>query len=880
MKPKRRWLVPEVVQTSAMDCGPAALKALLDGYGVPVSYGRLREACQTDVDGTSIEVLEETARLLGLDAEQVMLPLDHLLLASPDSLPAIVVTQPNGGDTHFVLLWRRCGPFVQVMDPGVGRRWLRAERFLAEVYRHSQAVPAEDWREWAGTDDFLSGLRARIAAVAGTQEAPLIESALADASWFSLAALDAAARMTETLARNGGIRRGGEGRALLRSLYREASENPGGDAIPLSFWQVTALDDGEQLTLNGAVLIRISGLSESGPEAELPPDLAAALAAEPDNAGRIFARFLRDIGLRTPLVLIAALLAGGAVLMIEALLFRGLVDLIHDFDSTGQRLAGAFFVALLAFTLLLADYANARELLRLGRQLEIRMRLAFLRKLPLLNDRYFNSRPISDMAERAHAVRHLRTLPQWGGQVLRCGVELAMTTAGIIWLSPELAPWAILTALAAGGLPLLAQPALTERDLRARIHNVALSRFYLDALLGLSAVRVHGAERAVRAHHEALLSEHVRARLQELKLALLTEGVQALVCTGLAVWLLLRHYQTVGESGGFLLLVYWTLKLPALGQQLAVLYRQYPPLRNIALRVIEPLGARDDMRAPAEAAAPAPVHAGAAIDFRGVSANAGGHTILQEIDLTLPAGSHVAIVGASGAGKSSLAGMLLGWLAPASGEIRVDGEPLDGARLDALRRDTAWLEPAVQLWNRPLLDNLLYGSPREALAGIGKVLEIAELNEVLQALPDGLQTTLGEGGALLSGGQGQRVRMGRMLLKHDARLVILDEPFRGLERDRRAACLAKLRVVWPDATLLCITHDIDSALSFERILVMDGGRIVEDAAPSELAARAGSRFRALLEAENTALQSLWADAAWRNLWMDGGRLHGGQERTE
>src|ERR671923_1912833 len=75
----RRLLVPEVVQTSAMDCGPAALKCLLEGFGIPVSYGRLREACQTDVDGTSIDTLEEVAQQLGLEAEQVMLPVDHLL---------------------------------------------------------------------------------------------------------------------------------------------------------------------------------------------------------------------------------------------------------------------------------------------------------------------------------------------------------------------------------------------------------------------------------------------------------------------------------------------------------------------------------------------------------------------------------------------------------------------------------------------------------------------------------------------------------------------------------------------------------------------------------------------------------------------------------
>jgi ATP-binding cassette subfamily B protein len=86
-------LAPEVVQTSAMDCSPAALTCLLEGFGIPVSYGRLREACQTDVDGTSIDTLEEVAVQLGLDAEQVMVPVDHLLLPEANALPAIVVVR-------------------------------------------------------------------------------------------------------------------------------------------------------------------------------------------------------------------------------------------------------------------------------------------------------------------------------------------------------------------------------------------------------------------------------------------------------------------------------------------------------------------------------------------------------------------------------------------------------------------------------------------------------------------------------------------------------------------------------------------------------------------------------------------------------------------
>src|SRR5579864_5718450 len=110
-----------------MDCGPAALKCLLEGMGIRAHYGRLREACQTDVDGTSIDTLEEVAVQLGLDAEQIMVPVDHLLLPEARALPALVVVRLPSGVTHFVVVWRRHGAFVQVMDPGSGRRWMSRE---------------------------------------------------------------------------------------------------------------------------------------------------------------------------------------------------------------------------------------------------------------------------------------------------------------------------------------------------------------------------------------------------------------------------------------------------------------------------------------------------------------------------------------------------------------------------------------------------------------------------------------------------------------------------------------------------------------------------------------------------------------------------------
>jgi ATP-binding cassette subfamily B protein len=306
----------------------------------------------------------------------------------------------------------------------------------------------------------------------------------------------------------------------------------------------------------------------------------------------------------------------------------------------------------------------------------------------------------------------------------------------------------------------------------------------------------------------------------------------------------------------------------------------------VTLRLLEPLGAREesDIQEVGETVARPPTDLqearlpGVAIHLQGVSVRAAGHTILEEIDLTIEAGSHVAIVGHSGAGKSSLVGLLLGWHRPANGCILVDGEPLYGARLERLRRETAWVDPAVQLWNRSLLENLLYGAPTDSPLDVGRVIEQAHLRSVLEKLPDGLQTPLGEGGGLVSGGEGQRVRLGRAMLRAEARLVIFDEPFRGLDRIQRRQLMARARSVWQHATLLCITHDVSETQAFARVLVVDGGQIVEDGAPSDLATRPGSHYRALLATEASVRQELWSSSAWRRFELQGGLLHENGQR--
>lgn len=265
-------------------------------------------------------------------------------------------------------------------------------------------------------------------------------------------------------------------------------------------------------------------------------------------------------------------------------------------------------------------------------------------------------------------------------------------------------------------------------------------------------------------------------------------------------------------------------------------------------------------------------NAGVAIVMRAVNVVAAGQTILEDINLTIEPGAHVAIVGSSGAGKSSLFGLLLGWHRAAQGHLLVDGCALEARQLEELRRHTAWVDPSIQLWNRSLLQNLRYGTNGDAVTSIGNVIDSADLNRTLQQLPDGLQAALGEGGSLLSGGEGQRVRLGRAMMKTRIRLVLLDESFRGLDRESRNALLAHARKAWPGATLLCITHDVGATRSFERVLVVEAGRIVEDGAPAELLRQAGSRYNELLQAEESVRSGLWSGAAWRRMQIKRGQL--------
>jgi ATP-binding cassette subfamily B protein len=881
------------------------LASLFQGFGVNASYGRLREACQTGVDGTSINALEDVANLLGLEVEQSLVPVDHLLLPGAAALPAIVVVRRADGATHFVVVWSCLGPLVQIMDPEMGRRWVGRQALLNQVYAHGAVLPAEVCRDLALSEEFLRPLAERLAALGlPGGGARYLERAAAAGDWRTVATLDACTRAARSMQRTGVPRGGRAVAAVLDHMLEQCADAAPGasELVPAAYWTMLpagdASQDEEQVIFRGAVIVRVlgrradEGAAAAAGDLALQPELAAALQEPPPRPVQTFLRLLRDDGALAPAAILIGLtlLAVGAG--VEALLFRGLFEVGQHLGLTSQRLAAMGMLALLLVGLTLFEVPVTGALFRLGRHLDTRLRVAFLRKIPLIGDRYFHSRPISDMAERSHSLHRLHLLLTLGGQVVRVGLEIAVTAAGLIWLGPRSAWLVLLLGVVTLVIPLLSQRPLIERDLRTRVHGSALGRFYLDALLGLVAVRAYGAEQSVRREHESLLVEWARGSRALLRVAVLFEGLQAMLALGLVAWLVHDHLAHEPYAAGILLFVYWALKIPALGQELAFLARQYPVYRNVALRLLEPLGALEenaapDTRTPASArpgahaaaardaaiaqAVAGPDTRGVSITLHGVRVVAAGFTILDGVDVAIPGGSHVAIVGPSGAGKSSLVGLLLGWHRPAAGEILVDGEALHGSRLERLRRETAWVDPAVQIWNRTLLENLCYGRAGGPPADLGEILGAADLHGVLESLPAGFQTVLGEGGGLVSGGEGQRIRVGRAMLQARPRLVILDEAFRGLDRDKRHELLARARRRWAGATLLCITHDVSETEGFERVLVIDDGRLVEDGAPAALLARLDSRYRALRQAEEEVRDQLWRNPVWQRLWLAGRR---------
>jgi ATP-binding cassette subfamily B protein len=225
---------------------------------------------------------------------------------------------------------------------------------------------------------------------------------------------------------------------------------------------------------------------------------------------------------------------------------------------------------------------------------------------------------------------------------------------------------------------------------------------------------------------------------------------------------------------------------------------------------------------------------GGAISFRGVSFTyPSGQTVLKEFALDVPAGQKIGLVGRSGAGKSTIIALLQRLYDPAAGEVLVDGQNIAGVTQESLRGSIAVVQQDISLFHRSLLENLRYGRPEASDEEVFRAVEAAKCTEFINQMPEGFDTLVGERGMKLSGGQRQRLAIARAFLMN-APIVLLDEATSSLDTESEQAIQEALSRLFKGRTVLAIAHRLSTLDAFDRIVVLDRGRIVEDGPPRRL----------------------------------------------
>ncbi len=228
------------------------------------------------------------------------------------------------------------------------------------------------------------------------------------------------------------------------------------------------------------------------------------------------------------------------------------------------------------------------------------------------------------------------------------------------------------------------------------------------------------------------------------------------------------------------------------------------------------------------------------IELRGVRAGyADGPDVLHDLDLVVPAGETHAIVGTTGSGKSSLLRLVLRFDDPRAGQVLLDGQDVRDLDWDSLRGSTGYVAQDVFLFAGSIADNIAYGRPDATREEVRAAAEAAAAWDFVEALPDGLDTWVGERGVKLSGGQRQRLALARALLR-DPAVLVLDEATSAVDNETEAAIQRSLRRATAGCTALVVAHRLSTVRHAHRIWVLDAGRIVESGTHDELLAGNGA----------------------------------------
>ena len=227
--------------------------------------------------------------------------------------------------------------------------------------------------------------------------------------------------------------------------------------------------------------------------------------------------------------------------------------------------------------------------------------------------------------------------------------------------------------------------------------------------------------------------------------------------------------------------------------------------------------------------------------------NSAGLPALRKVNLHIPAGRITAIVGPSGAGKSTVGDLVMGLFPPDSGRIAIDGTTLTPAIAPAWRERIGYVANETALFRLTVRENLLWARPGATNDDLANALRMAAADEFVRALPQGLDSMLGERGSTLSQGERQRIALARAILRRPA-LLILDEATNSLDYDNEARVLGAIDALRGELTVLMIAHRLSAIRWADLIYVLEEGAVVESGNWDELNERRGGRFRALCEA--------------------------------
>lgn len=216
----------------------------------------------------------------------------------------------------------------------------------------------------------------------------------------------------------------------------------------------------------------------------------------------------------------------------------------------------------------------------------------------------------------------------------------------------------------------------------------------------------------------------------------------------------------------------------------------------------------------------------------------GREPVFEGFTLEIPAGSTIAVVGATGSGKSTLIRLLLRFFEPQAGQITLDGRAITTLRARELRKAVGFVSQHVVLFPGTVRDNIAYASPEAPIEQVIKAAMVAEAHTFIEALPQGYDTVLGERGETLSGGQRQRIAIARAVLD-DPPILILDEATSAVDNETEAAMQRSLEVVSRDRTTILVAHRLSTVRRADRIIVLDGGAIVESGTHMDLVAQEG-----------------------------------------